>query len=631
MNTLFIHADKFKFEAKKETKLAEELSKDLKKKNAKNAIVCFVSIEQADEGKEEAVSKEFAQEIKSVFDQTKAKTVVLYPFVHLLFGKKPSGKETAIKILTQTQKILQEQKIPVIRSPFGWYKSFSIDCKGHPLSELSRVITGEGGTKDESKALEAERKLKSKWFVLFEGKLNELRLDRGEVVGFEFEKHPNLKKFAQYEMAKSRAVTEEPPHVKYMQQLGLAGYEPGSDPGNLRYPPKGKLMKKLIEELTTKRLIEAGAMEIESPIMFDYEHPALKSYLNRFPARQYTIETPNKKVFLRFAACFGQFLLAHDATISYKHMPIWLYELTRYSFRVEQRGELTGLRRLRAFTMPDCHALCADVEQAKQEFLKRYKLSFDLQTDFGLPPKENFEIAVRVVKKFWEENKNFIVNDWLKLWGKPVLLEMWEEQFAYFIFKYEMNFVDALGKAAALTTDQVDTENAARYDIGFINKENKRVFPLILHLSPSGAIERVIYALLEKQFFEEQKGKKPELPLWLSPTQIRLLTVADAFTQDAEKIAKEFEKEGIRVDIDDRAESIGKKIRDAELEWIPFIIVIGEKEKNAKQLMVRLRNSPQKAMSIEEIKKEFAQKTGHLPKQPLPLPKLLTKRPLFVA
>ena len=95
MNTLFIHADKFKFEAKKETKLAEQLSKDLKKKKASNAIVCFVSIELADEGKEEAVSKQFAQEIKSVFDQTKAKTVVLYPFVHLLFGKKPSGKEKA--------------------------------------------------------------------------------------------------------------------------------------------------------------------------------------------------------------------------------------------------------------------------------------------------------------------------------------------------------------------------------------------------------------------------------------------------------------------------------------------------------------------------------------------------------
>ena len=630
MNTLFTHATKFKFEAKKETKFAEQLTKELKKKNAKNALVCFVSFEEKDEGKEQGLSQNFAKEIETVLSQTKAKTVVLYPFVHLLFGKKPSTKETAMNILLETKKLLESKKIPVIRAPFGWYKSFQIECKGHPLAELSRVITGEE-TQQESKALREEKKLKSKWFVLSEGKLSELGLDRGEVVGFDFSKHENLKKFAQYEMAKSRAVTEEPPHVKFMQQLEIAGYEPGSDPGNLRYPPKGRMIKKLLEEFTTKKMIEAGAMEIESPIMYDFEHPSLKSYLNRFPARQYTIETPNKKVFLRFAACFGQFLLAHDAVISYKHMPIWLYELTKYSFRVEQRGELTGLRRLRAFTMPDCHALCTDLQQAKQEFLKRFKLANEIQSQIGFNVKQDFEIAVRVVKNFWEENKNFIINDWLKNWSKPVLVEMWEEQFFYYILKYETNFVDALGKAAALTTDQIDTENGKNFDLNFVSNENKKLHPIILHLSPTGAIERVIYALLEKQFFEEKKGKKPGLPLWLSPTQIRLATVSDSFIETAEKIAAEFEKEGTRVDIDDRAESISKKIRDAELEWIPFIIVVGEKEKNSRQLMVRTRNSGQKLMGLEELRNQIREQTKNLPTHPIPLPKHLTKRPLFVA
>src|SRR5437870_12562936 len=116
---------------------------------------------------------------------------------------------------------------------------------------------------------------------------------------------------------------------------------------------------------------EYGAMEVESPVMYDFEHPAKKSYLARFPARQYIVQTPNNRAFFRFSACFGQYLIMKDMVISYKQLPLPLYELTRYSFRAEQRGELAGLRRLRAFTIPDCHALCAAVEQARAQLMVR--------------------------------------------------------------------------------------------------------------------------------------------------------------------------------------------------------------------------------------------------------------------
>src|SRR3990167_9276279 len=203
------------------------------------------------------------------------------------------------------------------------------------------------------------------------------------LTSYNFSKYKKLEKFASYEMEKVRVAKQEPPHVTMMKKMGLVDYEPGSDPGNLRYYPKGRLIKSLIEQYVTDRMIDYGALEVETPIMYDYEHPSLKSYLNRFPARQYTIQTPNKKVFLRFAACFGQFLQAHDALITYKQLPIRLYELTRYSFRVEQHGELSGLRRLRAFTMPDCHAFCADETQAKQEMLRRFQLAQEVQEGIG--------------------------------------------------------------------------------------------------------------------------------------------------------------------------------------------------------------------------------------------------------
>ena len=210
-------------------------------------------------------------------------------------------------------------------------------------------------SQEESTALKSERKLSSNWFIITpEGELSEIKNDNGKVKGFDFSQNKNLGKFAAYEISKSRETNQEPPHIKYMKELELVDYEPGSDPGNLRYYPKGRLIKSLLETYVTDKTIEYGAMEIESPIMYDYEHPSLKKYLDRFPARQYTIETPNKNVFLRFAACFGQFLMMHDAVFSYKNLPVKLYEMSKYSFRVEQRGELSGLRRLRAFTMPDC-------------------------------------------------------------------------------------------------------------------------------------------------------------------------------------------------------------------------------------------------------------------------------------
>ena len=169
-----------------------------------------------------------------------------------------------------------------------------------------------------------------------------------------------------------------------MKRLAIADYEPSSDGGNMRYYPKGRLMKSLIETYVTRMIHEYGGIEVETPVMYDSNHPSIHSYFNRFPARQYNIQSDNKQLFLRFAACFGQFLMAKDFQISYKQLPLKLYELTRYSFRREKSGELVGLRRLRAFSMPDCHAFCRDMDQAKEEFVKRFELSLRVIEGLGL-------------------------------------------------------------------------------------------------------------------------------------------------------------------------------------------------------------------------------------------------------
>jgi threonyl-tRNA synthetase len=630
MRILFLHVDYLEYEVKeKALKGIPDLPESKRRGRTEEALVCFVSAEQRDEADLAGAAKAAAANILEVAGQVHTKRVVLYPYAHLSSSLAAPG--AAQELIATLEKELVARGFEVHTSPFGYYKSFKVAVKGHPLSELSREIVAEaaaGAKEDVSEAVKAEAKLHSDWFILdTDGELHPLSLRDGKVVGFDFRSRERLTKFVTYEMAKSRAVKEEPRHVKLMRELELVDYEPGSDPGNLRYYPKGRLIKDLVERFVSQRVREYGAMEVECPVMYDFEHPALKSYLNRFPARQYVVQTPNKRAFLRFSACFGQFLILKDMVISYKQLPLSLYELTRYSFRAEQRGELAGLRRLRAFTMPDCHALCEDIEQAKAEMMVRFGVAWKILEGCGFSLPEDFEVGMRVTDAFWRDHGAF-VREYAKRWGKPILVEKWSDQFFYFVLKYEWNFVDANDKAAALTTDQIDTENAERFGITFTDDRGEKRHPLILHLSPSGAIERVIYGLLEKAAADAAAGKPPMFPVWLSPTQVRIVPVSEDQLEYARSLVSRLQ--GIRADLDDSADTLAKKIRTAEKEWVPYIAVIGKREIESGNLNVRVRSTKEQGeMTVDTLRSRIANETKDRPFLPLAESKVLSARPIF--
>ncbi|MEA1925600.1 MAG: threonine--tRNA ligase [Candidatus Altiarchaeota archaeon] len=617
MRVLLIHSDYLRFEAKKKAlKTAEELEE--KKGETDNVLVVFIASEKPDESNPESVVKQLVSEVKGLYQKVNAESIALYPYAHL--SSNLSSPDVAKKIIDGTYVELRNE-YNVVKAPFGWYKSFELRCKGHPLSELSRTILPEDAIDDtESKALAAEEKLESHWHILdLDGSLV-------NVEDFNFGEHKNLKKFTDYEISGTRAVELEPPHVKYMREHEIADYEPGSDPGNLRWYPKGSLIKRLLEEKVSSMVSDYGGMQVETPIMYDIGHPQLSKYLDRFPARQYRLKSGGRDYFLRFAACFGQYLMKKDMLISYKNLPLKLYELSHYSFRHEQRGELAGLRRLRTFTMPDMHTLVIDTEQAKSEFLAQYRLSVEWMESLGL----DYEVGIRFVREFYEENKDF-ADELVAVVGKPALVELWDERPFYFVMKFEFNIVDALEKASALSTVQIDIENTERFDISYTCKQGKKKHPLMLHASLSGSIDRNVYALLEKAYLDSKKGKKPMLPLWLSPTQVRILPLSDEFMDLANDLADRLEKNNVRVDIDDRNESVGKKIRAAEKEWIPRIIVLGAKEAESGKYAIRVREeNKQMERSLDELITEVRKEMGDEPFKPLPLSRNLSTRPRFV-
>jgi threonyl-tRNA synthetase len=619
-----LHSDFIEYEpVSKEITFAEE-GISFGKNRIENVIVVFSAVEREDD---ENIISDASYEISEYASLVKCGQILIYPYAHLSSDLAPP--QLAMKLLISLNEKLS-RKFKVARAPFGWTKSLNIKVKGHPLAENSKTISkGHAKTtahqkslNSTSEAIKAEQRQVSSWNIL-DGSGELMPLEE-----YSFNNNQsNLKILAEYEVSKTRVVDEIPPHVKYMKKLGIADYEPASDGGNMRFYPKGRLMKSLIESLVSSRISRYGGIEVETPIMYDSNHPVLHSYFNRFPARQYVLTSDNKHLFLRFAACFGQFLMAKDFQISYKNLPLKLYELTRYSFRREKSGELVGLKRLRAFSMPDCHAICKDLEQAKKEFLKRFEVSIDVLNDLGICPEKDIEMAVRFTRQFYEENKEFI-NELVSKFKRPVLVEMWDEKFFYFVLKWEFNFIDSLGKAAALSTDQIDVENGERFCIQYVDEDNVKKFPIILHNSPSGAIERIMYVLLEKAAINSKLGIVPSLPVWLTHTHVRVIPISSRHIEFCEKIVEKLAKNQIRADIDDREESIGKKIRDSETEWIPYALVIGDNEVGSEQIVVRDREAKdQYNLSIKDFIKKVALQVTDRPYLPLNLPTYLSLRP----
>ena len=619
MKLLLIHSDYIEYEVKnKAISNPEEIK--LKKDRLEEVLTVFIAVEKIDEKSPNQTVLDASNEIEKTAEQLKVKNIMLYPYAHL--SSNLGSPKIAKEILIELEYNLKNKYYNVKRSPFGWYKAFKISCKGHPLSELSRdIIAGK-----EKESIEKEKEIKSEWKIL---------TPEGEFIDaekFDFSDYEDLKLLYEYESKGSRKIIGEPAHVKMMQSLELVDYEPASDSGNFRWYPKGRMIKGLLEQHINNIVRDIGGMQVETPIMYDIEHPALSAYLKKFPARQYRVRSDDKEFFLRFAACFGQYMIAKDMTISYRNLPLRMYELTHYSFRREQSGETSGLRRLRCFTMPDLHTFCADLNQSTEEFERQFITSMKWMNDLKL----HHEVAIRFVKEFFDNNKELAKN-LAKLARKPILIELWDEQYFYFVMKFEFNVIDSMKKASALSTVQIDVENAERFNISYTDEKGDKKYPYVLHTSISGSIDRCVYAILEREAIKIKQGQKPIIPFWISPTQIRLIPIKDEFVtlcndfiDNLNELSKNYR---IRIDIDDRDESVGRKIRDAEKEWIPIIIVIGDIEKDTKTYKPRFRNSEigenDKSYILNDLNKLIIEKIKDYPQQKIPLPIYISKRPKF--
>ncbi len=604
MRILLIHSDYLNYNVKNKTPVAEEIE-DAKKEGAfDESLVVFTAVEKDDENNPQGIVKNLVKEVIKTNDQVKAENIVLYPYAHL--SSSLSSPKLAVQILKDAEDALVAEGLNVKRVPFGWYKAFEISCKGHPLSELSRTITAEEETEEE-----VEKK-PSSWSILDGDKII-------DIDDFKFE-NDQLEKLVNYELGCGASDEGEPPHVKLMRQKELCDYESASDVGNLKWFPKGRLVRDLLADYVYNLVVEQGAMPIETPIFYDLDNDAINVHAAKFGERQYRTDT-KKNLMLRFACCFGAFRVMADPFITWKNLPAKLYELSTYSFRFEKKGEVVGLKRLRAFTMPDFHSFCADMDSTLEEFSKQTDMCIQTGVDLDV----NYEVIFRATKDFYDENKDWMYSISKKI-AKPVLLEILPERKHYWSCKIDFAAIDYLGRPIENPTVQIDVESGKRFDIKYLGEDGQEHYPTILHCSPTGSIERVICSLLEKTAIEINE-KSPMLPTWLSPIEVRIITVGEAHKDFANELYDKINAENIRVDIDDRDESVGKKIRNAATEWIPYVFVIGDNEKESGVFSVTVRETGEKVdMSVDDLIKEVLDKTKGMPYRGLPLPKDISTR-----
>ncbi len=609
MRLLLIHSDFIEYEAKKKTRMAEEGA--VLKDSQKETLIVFCAVESVDEEDVNGVVAQAANEVRKTAAQLSVRNVMLYPYAHL--SSDLANPDVAIAVL---QALECELKVDfdVKRAPFGWYKSFSLSCKGHPLSELSKtIVPGEGAP------VKAKSTVTHEFFVMTpDGKQH-------DVAGY-MDKTP-FGCLVRKELGEQTSAGGEPVHVELMRSKELVDYEPASDVGHLRWLPRGKLIRDLLADYVLQMILPYGGTPVETPVMYDLGDRAIYEHADKFGERQYRFKSGNRDMMLRFAACFGMFSIMRDMHISPNTLPMKMYELSTYSFRHEQKGEVIGLKRLRAFTMPDMHSLCTDMPEALKCFEEQLTMGWKTGKDFGTELVGVF----RCTRDFYTEHEGW-VKKVVADSGMPLLVEILSDRVHYWIAKIDLAAIDGQGRPIENPTVQIDVESSTRFDIKYHLMDGTEVHPPILHCSPTGSVERVICAILESTASMEV----PMLPTWLSPSQARVVPVAERHLPFAEEIAERLNQSSIRTDLDDRDESVGKKIRESGMDWVPYVIVVGDAEVESGKLTVTIRkesakDKPHKVTLTEQgVIAVIRQDTGTMPFRPLYTPRKLSKKARYI-
>lgn len=394
---------------------------------------------------------------------------------------------------------------------------------------------------------------------------------------------PNQQELDEY--IKLLEEAEKRDHRKLGQQLGLFAFSQKVGSGLPLWLPNGTFIREQLGDFLKKEQIKRGYFPVVTPHIGKKDLYVTSGHYDKYGADSFQpIHTPeeNEEFFLKPMNCPHHCEIYNHVPKSYKELPYRLAEFGTV-YRYEQSGELHGLTRVRSFTQDDAHIFCTQ-EQLKGEFkdvieLVQFvlkKIGFkEFTAQISLRDPENKEKYIGTDEN-WTKAENAIIEAATEM-GLTTVTEFGEA--AFYGPKLDFMIKDAIGRQWQLGTIQVDYNLPERFQLEYIGQDNDKHRPVMIHRAPFGSFERFIAILTEHC--------AGNFPLWLAPKQIAILPISDKFLEYATQISKTLEKQNFRTQLDTRAEKIGKKIRDAEMMKIPYMLVIGEKEVENNQLSVR--------------------------------------------
>ena len=363
-------------------------------------------------------------------------------------------------------------------------------------------------------------------------------------------------------------------------------------PGFPFFLPKGVILKNILIDYWRKLHNEAGYVEIETPIMLNKELWIRSGHWDHYKENMYTSMIDNKEFALKPMNCPGGMLVYKSEGHSYRDLPLRVGELGRVH-RHEISGALHGLMRVRAFTQDDAHIFMLP-EQIKSEILGVIKLIDEVYDTLGF--KYNVELSTRPEDSMGSDEEWNMAERSLKeaLDEGGLDYKINEGDGAFYGPKIDFHIEDSLGRSWQCGTIQLDFQLPQRFELEYIGGDGGKHRPIVIHRVIFGSIERFIGILIE-----HFAGK---FPVWLSPIQVKVLPISDSFMEYGHEVIDKLRKYGIRCEIDNRSEKIGYKIREARNERVPYMIIVGEKEKNYGNISLRSRDMGEEgSTSLEEF------------------------------
>lgn len=563
MKTLYIHSDYLEYAVKKRTPVADQITDQEKQGRWEEVLIDFISVEKQDEEDIEGMAQRASADVLEVARKVGAKSIVLYPYAHL--SSSLASPDAGKKMLRTMEALLQKEGIEVHRAPFGWYKAFKMSCKGHPLSELSREIRV-----TEKKKIEVE----------------------------DFDPAVLLKQVSKSKLSKGDL--KENDHRIIGQKLDLFSFYDVA-PGMVFWHPKGMAIRNALIELSREEHRKAGYVEIRTPqVMSDilwkvsghWGHYRDNIFLTSYDDRQFAVKPMN---------CPGGILVFKSREKSYRDLPLRMLEFGDVH-RVELSGVLSGLFRVIQFTQDDAHIYCTD-EQLDAELggvialIDRfYKLfGFEYRMELSTKPENSmgdpalWERAEAALRKALED--------------RGVSYEINEGDGAFYGPKIDFKIKDSLGREWQTATLQLDFQMPERFQLEYAGDDGKMHRPIMLHRTVYGSLERFMGILLEHL--------NGNLPVWLAPVQLRVISFKDSNNKAAEEIYKRFFDLGYRAELDQSYGTVEGKIRDAELQKIPYIIVIGDKEEQSGTLAIRRHGTkaPKYGVKFDDFVKQLSEES----------------------